>query len=70
MYFVKYGDEYLHNQNDNERILSDLTLDYEENSCGFCDFTIYPNHPLYNKLKAYDYNRIITVYDNNYLLFV
>ena len=32
MYFVKYGDEYLHNPNDNEHILSDLALDYEENS--------------------------------------
>ena len=69
MYFVKYGDEYLYNPNDNERVLSDLALDYEENSCGFCDFTIYPNHPLYNELKAYDYNKIITVYDNDYLLF-
>ena len=69
MYLVKYGDEYLHNPNDNESVLLDLALDYEENSCGFCDFTIYPNHPLYNKLKAYDYNRIITVYDNDYLLF-
>ena len=69
MYLVKYGDECLHNPNDNESVLLDLALDYEENSCGFCDFTIYPNHPLYNKLKAYDYNRIITVYDNDYLLF-
>ena len=67
MYFVKYGDEYLHNPNDNKRILSDLALDYEENSCGFCDFTIYPNHPLYNILKAYGSR--ITVYDNDYLLF-
>ena len=67
MYFVKYGDEYLHNPNDNERILSDLALDYEENSCGFCDFTIYQNHPLYNILKAYGSR--IAVDDNNYLLF-
>ena len=69
MYFVKYGDEYLHNPNDNESVLLDLALDYEENSCGFCDFTIYPNHPLYDKLKACDYIRPVTVYDNDYLLF-
>lgn len=69
MYFVKYGSEYLHNPNgdDNNCMLANLSLEYEENSCGFCDFTIYPNHPLYNSLKAYGHK--ITVYDDDYLLF-
>lgn len=66
MYFVKYGDEYLHDPRITERTLLDLTLDCEENSCGFCDFTIYPNHPLYNIIKEYGH---VIVYDDDKILF-
>lgn len=70
MYFVKYGKEYLHDPRNDEYILLDLSLDCEENSCGYCDFTIYPNHPLYNKLKERDADNPIEVYDDKMLLFV
>ena len=69
MYFVKYGDEYLHDPRINELTLLDLSLDGEENSCGFCDFTIYPNHPLYDKIEALNSSKPIKVYDDTYLLF-
>lgn len=66
MYFVKYGDEYLHDPKSTERTLVDLTLDCEENSCGFCDFTIYPTHPMYNTIKEHGH---ITVFDGDVIIF-
>lgn len=69
MYFVKYGTEYLHNPRIDEYILFDLSLNCEENSCGYCDFTIYPNHPLYDKLKEHDAYNQIKVYEDDELLF-
>lgn len=69
MYFVKYGDKYLHDPRVTECSLHDLKIDKEENSCGYCDFTIYPNHPLCNKLKERDLNNPVEVYDDDVLLF-
>lgn len=69
MYFVKYGKEYLHDPRKKDSILFDLSLTGKENSCGFCDFTIYPNHPMYNKLKEHDSWSPIKVYDDDELLF-
>lgn len=69
MYFVKYGDKYLHDPRVTELTLLDLSLDGEENSCGFCDFTIYPTHPLYNDIRALDSNNPIRVYDDGHLIF-
>ena len=69
IYFVKYGETYLHNLRLKDCILSNLSLDCEENSCGYCDFTIYPDHPMYNKLKERDADNPIEVYDNDILLF-
>lgn len=69
MYFVKYGKEYLHDPRADEYILLDLSLDCDENTCGYCDFTIYPSHPMYNKLKERDTDNPIEVYDDEILLF-
>lgn len=69
MYFVKYGNEYLHDPRIDGYMLLDLSLDCEENSCGYCDFTIYPNHPMYNKLRERDADNPIEVYDDDILLF-
>lgn len=69
MYIVKYGKEYLHDPNVDDCILVDLSLDAEENTCGYCDFTIYPSHPMYDKLKERDGDNPITVYDGDILLF-
>ena len=69
MYFVKYGNEYLHDPRVEEYILFDLSLEAEENTCGFCDFTIYPDHPMYDKLKERDADNPIKVYDDDILLF-
>lgn len=69
MYFVKYGKEYLHDPRVDDRMLLDLSLDCEENSCGFCDFTIYPNHPMYHQIKERDADNLVEVYDDDILLF-
>lgn len=69
MYFVKYGKEYLHDPRIEEYVLIDLSLDCDENTCGYCDFTIYPSHPMYNKLKERDVDNPIEVYDDDILLF-
>lgn len=69
MYFVKYGNKYLHDPRVSECHLLDLSLDVEENSCGYCDFTIYPDHPMYDMLKERDALNPIEVYDDDVLLF-
>ncbi len=69
MYFVKYGDKYLHDPRVGEELLIDLTLTAEENSCGFCDFTMYPTHPMYMKIKERDADNPVEVYDDDILLF-
>lgn len=69
MYIVKYGKEYLHDPNVDDCLLVDLSLDAEENTCGYCDFTIYSSHPMYDKLKERDADNPITVYDGDVLLF-
>lgn len=63
MYFVKYGEEFLHDPRVRDCKLLDISLKCEENSCGYCDFTIYPNHKMYDKLKERDSENPIEVYD-------
>lgn len=69
MYFVKYGKEYLHDPRVKGFTLLDLSLQGEENSCGYCDFTMYPDHPMYDKIKERDADNPIEVYDDDILLF-
>lgn len=69
MYFVKYGTEYLHDPRVTGCELFDLSFDGAENNCGYCDFTIYSNHPLYNKLKERDAVNLIQVYEDEELMF-
>ena len=69
MYFVKYGKEYLHDPRTKDYILLDLSLETEENSCGYCDFTIHPNHPMYGKIRERDTSSPIEVYDGETKLF-
>lgn len=69
MYFVKYGDNYLHDPRVDKYILHDLSFSGKSNSCGYCDFTIYPDHPMNSKLKERDENNPIEVYDDEDLIF-
>lgn len=69
MYFVKYGKEYLHDPRVDGLQLFDLSPQTEENSCGYCDFTIYPDHPLYSELRERDAKNLIMVYDDDILIF-
>lgn len=69
MYFVKYGAEYLHDPRNDDYKLFDVSLEGEENTCGYCDFTIYPSHPMYNKIRERDADNPVEVYDEEILLF-
>lgn len=68
MYIVKYGDKYLHNRAYNIS-LAEVSLDMEDNSIGYCDFTIYPGHELYNVVKERDLNNPVMVYEDDTVLF-
>lgn len=68
MYIIKYGDRYLHNPKANLSVL-DVSLDAEDNSCGFCDFSLYPGHPLYNVVVERDSDNPVIVYENDEVLF-
>lgn len=69
MYFVKYGKDYLHDPRVDGYVLLDLSFETSENSCGYCDFTIYPDHSMYDKLKERDYTNLVQVYDDDILIF-
>ena len=69
MYFVKYGQDYLHDPRVEGYELYDLKLTCEENTFGYCDFTIYPSHPSYGKLKERDSVNAIEVYDDDECVF-
>ena len=69
MYFVKYGKEYLYDPRVQDCVIFEPSLECEENTCGFFDFTIYPDHPLYDKLKERDSSNPVEVYDDDILLF-
>ena len=69
MYFVKYGKEYLHDPRIQDCVIIDPSLECEENTCGFFEFTIYPDHPLHDKLKERDSSNPIEVYDDGIPIF-
>lgn len=69
MYFVKYGKDYLHDPRVEGYRLFDISFDGEENSCGFCDFTMHSNHPMYGKIRERDSDNPIEVYDGEELIF-
>lgn len=41
MYFVKYGEQYLHDPRTDDCILFDLSLYGEENTCGHDEIFVY-----------------------------
>jgi phage minor structural protein len=58
MYFITYRDDthtetFLHDPRTTDRNLNEIKLTCETNSCGFCDFTIYPTHPLYSIIREH-----------------
>ena len=69
MYRVLYGSRLLHDPRSDKVILNDLSLEQQENSCGFLEFTIYPDHPEYASLKERDTDNPIRVYFDDVLMF-
>ena len=68
MYIIKYGDKYLHNPKVGLSLI-DVNLDMEENSSGFCDFSLYPGHPLYDVIREKDSDNPVVVYEDEDVLF-
>ena len=68
-YTIKYGNSYLYDPRYEEYYLTDVELEYEENSCGYLDFSIHPGHPLYDRIRANDHKNQVMVYDDENILF-
>ena len=51
MYQIKQGDYVLYDLRDEDLILENPTLDLEINKVGSLSFSIYPNHPHFDKLN-------------------
>lgn len=68
MWFVKYGDEYLHDPRVSV-FVTDAVLSTEVNTSGEFKFTITKKHPLYEALREHDMDNEITVYDDDDLIF-
>lgn len=71
MYFITYNDAnqaetFLHDPRTTDRNLNEIKLTCEENSCGFCDFTIYPTHPLYGIIREHGH---VVVKEGNTIIF-
>lgn len=69
MYRVMYGGELLHDPRSDNVRLDELKLEQNIDECGFCDFTIYPNHPMYGKLVELDTRNPIRVYSDDEIIF-
>lgn len=69
MYFVKYGTRYLHDPRTDTMLLTDLSLTQNENGFGYCDFTIYPDHPYFGYISQRNLDDPIEVYENDTCLF-
>lgn len=69
MYIIKYGDNYIHDPRANNCVAVDCALTCEQNSCGYCDFTIYPTNPLYDTVSINDYANFVTVYEDDTIIF-
>lgn len=68
MWQIKCDDLILHDDNFQEKYrLHDIQLELEVNQLNSFDFTIYPDHPHYSKLKKL--KSIITVYREDTLMF-
>ena len=71
MYFITYSDTkqaetFLHDPRTTDRNLNEIKLTCEANSCGFCDFTIYPTHPLYSIIREHGH---VVVKEGNTIIF-
>lgn len=67
MYTIYLDNQLLFDPRVEELNVLNKILDLEVNNPGFFNFTIYPSHPLYNRIKRLD--SIIEVFQNGYQIF-
>lgn len=68
MWYVKYGDQYLHDPRVSV-FITDTSLSPEVNTSGEFKFTITKKHSLYETLREHDMDNEVTVYDDDDLIF-
>lgn len=64
MYFVKYGDKYLHEPRVDDLVLTDLEFEGQENEASLCTFEISSFHPLYDELVERASTKFVKVFDD------
>lgn len=67
MYQIKLGNYVLYDLRDEEFILENPELNLEVNKVGSLSFSIYPNHPYFNRINKL--SSVITVLKNNNVIF-
>ena len=65
MYFVKYGNKYLHEPRVDELVLTDLEFEGHENEASLCTFEISCFHPLYDELVERASTKFVKVFDDS-----
>lgn len=68
MYFIKYGEKYIHDPRTNT-ILSEAVLDTEINKSDILTFSITSSHKLYNIIKERDRDNLVSVLWDDEILF-
>lgn len=68
MYFIKYGEKYIHDPRTNT-ILSEAVLDTEINKSDILTFSITSTHKLYNIIKERDRDNLVSVLWDDEILF-
>ena len=68
MYFIKYGEKYIHDPRTNT-ILSEAVLDTEINKSDILTFSITSTHNLYNIIKERDRDNLVSVLWDDEILF-
>lgn len=68
MYFVKYGNKYLHDPRVG-LLLSSAKLDTENNKSDIFEFSIPVTHDVYNDIKEHDRENCVSVYSGEKIIF-
>lgn len=68
MYFVRYGNDYLHDPRA-DLLLTSTKLEVEVNAAGSFEFKLYSGHPLFDAIKERDTANPVTVYQDDALIF-
>lgn len=69
MYFVKYGEEYLHDPRGDDELLLSVEISVEPSTCGCLTFSVADDHPMRSLLRERDPENPVEVWDGETLIF-